>query len=95
MIRESLNKNYELLPYNEKEILIKIAEIKENICQILVEMWEKNYLDDNLLFLTTGMKKVKTGGLRKVSGPLAKHFANNSCGYIYPLYKTHKISPDT
>ena len=95
LITESLNKNYELLPYNEKEILLKITEIKENICQILVEMWEKNYLDDNLLFLTTGIKKVKTGGLRKVSGPSAKHFANNSCGYIYPLYKTHKISPDT
>ena len=46
-------------------------------------MWKKNYLDDNLLFITTGMKKTKTGILRKVSGPSAKYFANNNCGYIY------------
>ena len=57
-------------------------------------MWKKNYLDDNLLFITTGMKKTKTGILRKVSGPSAKYFANNNCGYIYPLWKTHKLSPD-
>ena len=57
-------------------------------------MWKKNYLDNNLLFITTGMKKTKTGTLRKVSGPSAKYFANNNCWYIYPLWKTHKLNPD-
>ena len=45
------------MPYNEKEILIKMTKLKENINQSLVNMWKKNYLDDNLLFITTGMKK--------------------------------------
>ena len=39
-------------------------------------------------------KKTKTGILRKVCGPSAKYFSNNNCGYVYPLWITHKISPD-
>ena len=60
-----------------------------------MKVWSKNikrYVDENLLFLTTGMKKTKTGVLRKVSGPSAKYFDNNNYGYIYPLWKTHKIT---
>ena len=71
-----------------------MTKLKENINQTLVNMWKKNYLDDNLLFITTGMKKTKTSILRKVSGPSTKNFANNNCGYIYPLWKTHKRNPD-
>ena len=59
LITKALNENYEELPYNEKEILVNMAKLKENISQILVDMWKKNYLDDNLLFLTTGMKKTE------------------------------------
>ena len=40
------------------------------------------------------MKRRKSGALKKVSGTSAKYFANNNCGYIYPLRKTHKITPD-
>ena len=40
------------------------------------------------------IKKTNTGVLKKVSGPLANYFSNNGCGYIYPLWKTHKITLD-
>ena len=41
-----------------------MTEINEKVIQFLIETWKKSYLDDNLLFLKTGMKK-KTGVLRK------------------------------
>ena len=51
-----------------------MTEIKDEIGQILIEMWKKRFLDDNLLFLTTGTKKTKAGVFRKVSGQSAKYF---------------------
>ena len=40
------------------------------------------------------MKKIKTGILRKVSGPSAKHFVYKNCGYIHTLWKALKITLD-
>ena len=43
-------------------------------------MWKNNYLDDNFIFLTLVRKKTKT--------------RIYNCEDIYPLWKTHKITPD-
>ena len=63
--------------------------------EIIIKIFEKSIIDDNLLFKTTGLKKTKSGGFRKISGIKAKYFANDNCGYIYPLWKTHKLTPET
>ena len=39
LITKALDENYVEMPYNEKEILIKMTKLKENISQILVDMW--------------------------------------------------------
>ena len=36
--------------YNEKVILVKMTKLKENFCHILIDMWKKDYSDDNLYF---------------------------------------------
>ena len=40
------------------------------------------------------MQKTNTGTLRKVFGKPGKYVANINCEYKYPLWKTHKITPD-
>ena len=95
IIEQSLINNYEELTYNEKDIKVQIKKIKEKMVETIIKMWEKSIIDDNLLFKTTGLKKTKPGSLRKISGIKAKYFANDSCGYIYPLWKTHKLTPET
>ena len=51
-----------------------MTELKEKICQILIDMWKKDYIDDNLLFLTTGMKRTKTGASKKSLWTIRKMF---------------------
>ena len=73
-----------------------MTEIKEKVIQFLIETWKKSYLDDNLLFLKTVMKK--NWCFKKMFGLSAKYLANNNCAahtYTqYSLWKTQKITPD-
>ena len=44
--------------------------------------------------MKSGVKKTSFGILRKTSGSVAEYLSNESCGYIYPLWKKHKLSPE-
>ena len=94
LIKQALEKNYETLPYNEAEIKQQINMIKEEMTKILIKMWENKSIDNDLLYRTSGYKKAPSGNLRKCTGSTAKYFANENCGFIYPLWKTHKLSPE-
>ena len=62
--------------------------------KIVIKMWEINTIDNNLLYKTTSIKQTPSGNLKKCIGSTAKCFANQNCGFIYPLWKTHKLSPE-
>ena len=94
LIKQALEKNYEKLPHNEAKIKELINMIKDEMNKILIKMWEMKFIDNNLLYRTSGFKQTPAGNLRKCSGSTAKYFANENCGFIYPLWKTHKLSPE-
>ena len=56
------------------------------------------FIDNNLLYRTSGFKQTPSGNLRKCTGSTEKYFANENCGFSYPLclsLKTHKLSPES
>ena len=50
-------------------------------------------LKDELLLPITGMK-CKNNAYHKVNGTSAKYFRCNTPAYAYPLFKTHKLTPE-
>ena len=62
--------------------------------KILIETWEMKFIDNNLLYRTSGFKQTPQGNLRKCTGSTSKYFDNENCEFIYPLWKTHKLSPE-
>ena len=62
--------------------------------EIVINLCENNIIDEDMLYRTTGIIRTKTGNFNKATGSKAKYFSNMNCGYIYPLWKTHKMSPD-
>jgi len=59
----------------------------------MVKLHNLGAVNDELLLHVTG-KKSKSNSYRKVSGALAKFFCCNTPAYAYPLFKTHKLSPE-
>ena len=62
--------------------------------EIVINLCENNIIDEDMLYRTTGIIRTKTGNFSKATGSKAKYFSNMNCGYIYPLWKTHKMSPE-
>ena len=60
--------------------------------KIIIKMWEIKIIDNNLHCRTTGFKQTPSSILRKCTGSTAKYSEN--CGFIYPLWTTHKLSPE-
>jgi len=50
-------------------------------------------LKDELLLPITGMK-CENNAYRKNNGASAKYFRCNTPAYAYPLFKTHKLTPE-
>ena len=62
--------------------------------KIIMSLCENNIIDEDMLYRTTGIIRTKLGYFSKATGSKAKYFSNTNCGYIYPLWKTHKLSPE-
>ena len=62
--------------------------------EIVMSPCENNIIDEDMLYRTTGTIRTKLGNFSKATGSKAKYFSNMNCGYIYPLWKTHKLSPE-
>ena len=94
LIKQALEKkNYEKLPHNEAKIKEQIKMIKDEMNKILIKMWKMKFIDNNLLYRTSGLKNTPSVNLRKCTGSTATHFANENCGFIYPLWMTNKLFP--
>ena len=61
--------------------------------KIVMSLCENNIIGENILYRITGITRTKLGILRKATGSKAVLFKLNY-GYIYPLWKTHKLSPE-
>ena len=98
----SFHRLYDLNQQNYVAELDKIRKVGDNF---IVKLHKCCFIDDDLLKHNSGIKKYVTaykrisnpeqrGNYRKIPGPIAKHFACNQPAYAYPLFKTHKISPN-
>jgi len=61
--------------------------------ELMVKLHNLGAVNDELLLHVTGMK-CKNNSYRKVNGASAKFFCCNTPAYAYPLFKTHKLSPE-
>jgi len=73
------NTNLEKVRYVCNELVVKLHAIGE--------------LKDELLLPITGMK-CKNNAYRKVNDASAKYFRCNTPAYAYPLFRTHKLTPE-
>ena len=55
---------------------------------------ENNIIDKSIVYKITGITRTKLATFRKAPSSTAKFFLSMNCGYIYPLLKTHKLSPE-
>ena len=61
--------------------------------ELVVKLHAIGELKDELLLPITGMK-CENNPYRKVNGWSAKYFRCNTPAYAYPLFKTHKLTPE-
>ena len=57
-------------------------------------IFEKDEINKDIFYQATGMKKTKAGVIQKIPGSAAKYFENFEMGHVYPLLKTHKLTPE-
>ena len=62
--------------------------------KILIKMREIKTIFNNLLYRTSDFKQTPSRSLRKCTGNKEKYFANENFRFIYPLWKTYKLSPE-
>ena len=86
--------NYEQLQFNENSIEAELKKTKKEASNMVITLNKKGIITDNLLYLTTGYKNNKNGSLQKMTGTSAKYFDNLETGYVYPLFKTHKLEKE-
>ena len=83
---------YELI--KEKNMDTHIKNKKEKAENMVLELYKNNDINETLLYNTTGFKENTNGEIQKIPGTQAKYFANMETGYVYPLFKTHKLDKD-
>lgn len=71
-----------------------LKETKEKAEKIVLKMFESGDIDEKILYITTGYKRNINSQMRKITGPQAKYFSNSQTGYVYPLFKTHKVDKE-
>jgi len=67
--------------------------VRKDCNELVVKLQAIGELKDELLLPITGMK-CKNNAYRKISGASAKYFRCNTPAYAYPLFKTHKLTPE-
>ena len=60
----------------------------------MIELHKIGIIDDQMLKHATGIKYYERKGYQKIPGSVAKFFSSNRPEYAYPLFKTHKLTPD-
>ena len=68
--------------------------MRKDCNELVVKLHAIGELKDELLQPITGMK-CKNNAYCKVNGAWAKYFHCNAPAYAYPLFKTHKLTPET
>ena len=70
-----------------------LENMRKDCNELVVKHHAIGELKDELLLLITGMK-CKNNAYGKVNGASAKYFRCNTPAYAYPLFKTHKLTPE-
>ena len=70
-----------------------LEKVRKDCNELVVKHHAIGELKDELLLLITGMK-CKNNAYGKVNGASAKYFRCNTPAYAYPLFKTHKLTPE-
>jgi len=70
-----------------------LEKVRKDCNELVVKLHAKGELMDELLLPITGMKR-ENNAYRKVNGASAKYFRCNTPAYAYPLFKTHKLTPE-
>jgi len=70
-----------------------LEKVRKDCNELVVKLHAKGELKDELLLPITGMK-CKNNAYRKVNGASAKYFRCSTPAYTYPLFKTHKLTPE-
>ena len=102
---KELTSFHRLNDLNQQNYVAELDKIHEVGDNFIVKLHKRCFIDDDLLKHISGIKKYDTaykrisdpkqrGNYRKIPGSIAKHFACNQPAYAYPLFKTHKISPN-
>ena len=52
-------------------------------------------VSDEMLLHATGMKWKNTSYHKKINGASAIFYRCNTLSYVYPLFKTHKLTPES
>ena len=78
---------------NEKSKLIEknMKDNKRIAEEMVIKLYKDGFINEEMLYHVTGWIKTKQQNLSKITGPKAKYFTNLDPGYIYPLFKTHKL----
>ncbi len=84
---------YRKLDWDTKTMEKEMVKIKSEGEQLAKEIYMEEELDEELFYQATGMKKSKSGNIQKKPGSCAKYFENFELSYVYPLLKTHKLTP--
>ena len=70
-----------------------LEKVTKDCNELVVKLHAIGVLKDELLLPITGMKCTNNVH-RKVNGASAKYFCCNTPAYAYPLFKTHKLTPE-
>ena len=70
-----------------------LEKLRKDRNELMVKLHNLGAVNDELLLHVTGIK-CKSNSYRKVNGTSAKFFCCNIPANAYPLFKTHKLSPE-
>ena len=76
---------------NNNSVYKYFDEIRKHNDSFIIELHKQGVIDDFLLKHIIGVKCYGNKYMR-ISGSIAKHFSCLTPAYIYPLFKTHKLS---
>ena len=83
---------YTKMELDTQNVDSSLKKTKNEGINMVIELFNKGCISENLLYLTTGHKTNKNGQMAKMTGTSAKFFDNLNAAYVYPLFKTHKLN---
>ena len=86
--------SYKRINTTKEKVCSLIEETKSKAEELATRLFYANIIGDDLLYGATGFKVNSNNEVKRVTGPKAKYFSNMDLGYVYPLFKTHKLNPE-